>query len=134
MNIQDSIKKLVAYGLKTCLIEVEDTIYTVNSLLIALGRLDDALNGLSHLPMEVRRRDDLRRNLGVAPVITLMAQKDPEAARLKLQQFLRQNKDDGIKLFPLIDFYAKRKELITVTIEDAPIEHNFAHLCQVMGI
>ena len=36
--------------------------------------------------------------------------------------------------FPLIDYYTKRNELITVAIEDAPIEHNFAHLCQVMGI
>jgi tetratricopeptide (TPR) repeat protein len=75
------------------------------SLLNALGRMDEALACLSHLPTEIRRRDDLRRDLGVAPVIALMAQKNPETARLKLQQFLRQNRDDGIKLFPLIDFY-----------------------------
>ncbi|MBR6470474.1 MAG: nucleoside monophosphate kinase, partial [Victivallales bacterium] len=36
--------------------------------------------------------------------------------------------------FPVIDYYARRGELITVTIEDAPIEHNFARLCKVMGI
>ena len=28
----------------------------------------------------------------------------------------------------------KRNELITVPIEDAPIEHNVARLCQAMGI
>ena len=41
MNIQEAINKLVAYGLKTGLIEKEDIIYTVNSLLILLG-LDSA--------------------------------------------------------------------------------------------
>ena len=41
MAIQEAVKKLVAYGLKTCLIEEEDIIYTVNSLLIVLG-LDSA--------------------------------------------------------------------------------------------
>jgi UDPglucose--hexose-1-phosphate uridylyltransferase len=41
MNIQEAINKLVAYGLKTGLIEKEDIIYTVNSLLILL-RLDSA--------------------------------------------------------------------------------------------
>ena len=40
-NIQESVNKLVAYGLATGLIEKEDVIYTVNSLLIALG-LDSA--------------------------------------------------------------------------------------------
>ena len=41
MNIQDSVKKLVAYALKTGLIEREDTIYAVNSILIELS-LDSA--------------------------------------------------------------------------------------------
>ena len=41
MAIQEAVKKLVAYGLKTCLIEEEDIIYTVNSILIVLG-LDSA--------------------------------------------------------------------------------------------
>ena len=41
MNIQEAIDKLVAYGLKTGLIQKEDVIYTVNSLLIQMG-LDSA--------------------------------------------------------------------------------------------
>ena len=41
MNSQEAIDKLVAYGLKTGLIEKEDVIYTVNSLLIQMG-LDSA--------------------------------------------------------------------------------------------
>ena len=36
--------------------------------------------------------------------------------------------------FPVIDYYAKRNELITVTIADTTIEENFAHLCQVMKL
>jgi UDPglucose--hexose-1-phosphate uridylyltransferase len=37
MNIQDAVNRLVAYGLRTNLIEKEDIIYTVNSLLIVLN-------------------------------------------------------------------------------------------------
>ncbi|MBP3198260.1 MAG: UDP-glucose--hexose-1-phosphate uridylyltransferase [Butyrivibrio sp.] len=37
MNIQKAVNKLTAYGVKTGLIEKEDIIYTVNSILIALG-------------------------------------------------------------------------------------------------
>jgi UDPglucose--hexose-1-phosphate uridylyltransferase len=37
MNVQEAINNLVAYGLATSLIEKEDIIYTVNSLLIQLG-------------------------------------------------------------------------------------------------
>ncbi|MBO5621493.1 MAG: galactose-1-phosphate uridylyltransferase, partial [Butyrivibrio sp.] len=37
MNIQKAVNKLTAYGVKTGLIEKEDLIYTVNSILIALG-------------------------------------------------------------------------------------------------
>ena len=37
MNIQKAVNKLTAYGVKTGLIEREDIIYTVNSILIALG-------------------------------------------------------------------------------------------------
>ncbi len=35
---------------------------------------------------------------------------------------------------PVIDYYAKRNELVTVTNADAPIEVNFANLCKVLGI
>ncbi len=37
MNIQKAVNKLTAYGVRTGLIEKEDIIYTVNSILIALG-------------------------------------------------------------------------------------------------
>ena len=63
MPIQDAIKKLVAYGLKTTLIEVEDVIYTVNSLLIVLG-LDSAEFDFSDIESAYEEVPDEEAELG----------------------------------------------------------------------
>ena len=35
---------------------------------------------------------------------------------------------------PVIDYYAQRKELISVPIQDATIDENFAQLCEAIGL
>ena len=52
--IQDSIKKLTAYGLKTGLIEEEDIIYTVNRFLelFQLEELEYDINVIKNMTCE----------------------------------------------------------------------------------
>ncbi len=63
MAIQEAVKKLVAYGLKTCLIEEEDIIYTTNSILIVLG-LDSADFDMSDIESAYQEVPDEEAELG----------------------------------------------------------------------
>lgn len=71
----------------------------------AQNRHQQAERLLKALPAKVERRDDLSRAVGIDQVDAALAQNKPREARTLLEQLLTRQRNEGAKVFPLIEAY-----------------------------